>query len=399
MVKQSPVSLFTLLLATICLSALLSWVYIHNVNYGSWATNDFRTHSSSGNKLLRTEATMALEELGTSSALTTEIATATTNIKGPRPHISMTTKVVARVPVLHTVTYASHGGRDDRFCRAVESAVQHKYDLVILGWKLPWKGLSQKLEAAHSYASSLPPDDLLLFTDAFDVLFTNTPNHIVEQFMKTNATLLFSAECGCWPHIIENKGKACFEDYPPAPVGSPYRYLNSGTWIGRASAAKAMLEEVIREAGNDFANANDQKLVADMFISGRFGIALDYYNAIFQSMHMTLDPPLPRCNPAEDMQAEQQPQQAGGGTRWYNKRTKGTPALLHFNGGGKRHHLAYEAKSWYKQPQYIQQQQQQQGVDRTHSPVGNYLLSVPTATATGGKLKFNELCGDYLRHG
>lgn len=110
--------------------------------------------------------------------------------------------------------------------------MRHEYKLVILGWKLPWKGLSQKLEAAHAYAASLPPDDLLLFTDAFDVLFTAKPEHIVEQFLRSNASILFSAECGCWPHIMENKGKACFDAYPPAPQGSPYRYLNSGTWIG-----------------------------------------------------------------------------------------------------------------------------------------------------------------------
>ncbi len=34
---------------------------------------------------------------------------------------------------MHVATYASHGGRDDRFCRAVESAYQHKIELIILG--------------------------------------------------------------------------------------------------------------------------------------------------------------------------------------------------------------------------------------------------------------------------
>ena len=96
---------------------------------------------------------------------------------------------------IHTVTYASHGGRDDRFCRAVESAIRSEHDLVILGWGSPWKGLSQKLEASYFYADSLPPDDLLLFTDAFDVLLVDKPDKISEQFDKMNTTLLFSAEC------------------------------------------------------------------------------------------------------------------------------------------------------------------------------------------------------------
>ena len=89
--------------------------------------------------------------------------------------------------------------------------------------------------------------------------------------------------------MIENRGKACFDSYPQSPT--PYRYLNSGTWIGKADKAADMLLEVMKEAGGSFANANDQKLVADFYIAGRFGIKLDFYNKIFQSMHMTLDPP------------------------------------------------------------------------------------------------------------
>jgi len=237
------------------------------------------------------------------------------------------------------------------------------------------------LEAAHAYAASLPPDDLLLFTDAFDVLFTNKPAEIIKQYQllqsNNNISILFSAECGCWPHIIENRGVACFKSYPLAPT--PYRYLNSGTWIGRASMAKTMLEEVIREAGKDFANANDQKLVADMFIAGRFGISLDYYNAIFQSMHMTLDAPLPRCNPQQDIRLTKE-------GRWHNERTGGTPAVIHFNGGGKRHHLQMEAKMWYKQREF--------NTPERRKSLGDYALSVPTAA--GGKLAFRELCGNYL---
>jgi hypothetical protein len=93
---------------------------------------------------------------------------------------------------LHAVTYASHGGRDDRFCRAVESAIRHDVNIIILGWGVKWIGLSQKLEAAHDYASSLPSEDIILFTDAFDVMFTNTPEHILEEFEKENTDIIFA---------------------------------------------------------------------------------------------------------------------------------------------------------------------------------------------------------------
>jgi hypothetical protein len=92
----------------------------------------------------------------------------------------------------------------------------------------------------------------------------------------------------------------------------------------------------MKDAGHDFANANDQKLVADMYIAGTFGIKLDFFNKLFQSMHMTLDPPLPRCNPVEDVKLSD--------GRWINTRTKSRPAVFHFNGGGKAHHLSMEVR-------------------------------------------------------
>ena len=66
---------------------------------------------------------------------------------------------------------------------------------------MKWKGLSQKLEAAHNFAKGLPKDDIILFTDAFDVMFTNNPKHILETYQEMTAAgsdIIFAGECGCW---------------------------------------------------------------------------------------------------------------------------------------------------------------------------------------------------------
>jgi len=277
---------------------------------------------------------------------------------------------------LHTVTYATHGGKDDRFCRAVESAIRHNFELIILGWGEKWLGLSQKLTGAYNYVKSLPPGDVILFTDAFDVLYSDEPNSILQKFLSTKAEILFSAECGCWPHVMEDKD-ACFTKYPKSPT--PYRYLNSGTWIGYAKPAADMLLQIIKEAGNDFTNANDQKLVADFYIDGRFGIKLDFYNLIFQSMHMTLDPPLPHCNPVEHVVITPE-------YKWKNELTKSLPSVFHFNGGGKRHHLRMEKEMWYKRPE---------NNDVAHKQsLADYYILVPTNA--NGKLRFKEICPSYV---
>ena len=281
---------------------------------------------------------------------------------------------------IHTVTYASHGGSDDRFCRAVESAIRHDVDIILLGWGVKWTGLSQKLEAAHSFAKSLPEKDVILFTDAYDVMFTAKTSAIYERFLalsaRTKSRIIFSAECGCWPHVMEDK-EICLSKYPVSPT--PYRYLNSGTWIGYAEESAVMLQEIISEAGKDFANANDQKLVADMYMEGRNGIKLDFYNEIFQSMHMTLDPPLPYCNPISDVKLTND-------KRWKNARTGSTPAVFHFNGGGKSHHLDMEGKMWY--------QSEDMNTIEIREKLSSHSIRVPTAPS--GVLAFKDICGDYL---
>ena len=292
--------------------------------------------------------------------------------------------------------YASHAGSDDRFCRSLESAIAHNVSISLLGWNIPWKGLSQKLEAVYRLATSLPPHDVVLFTDAYDIMFADSEKSILNNFVKMNATIMFSAECGCWPHIMENR-EVCFTGYPRSPTKS--RYLNSGAWIGYAGDAAKMLHAIIQEAGNSFENANDQKLAADMYIEERFGIKLDFFNRIFQAMHYTLDDPLPYCYPRKELEITQQ-------GKWRNKATKSKPAVFHFNGrqnyftlehslkmifvvgGGKSSHLEMESKMWYKRIHRVDKNRL--------GGLASSLISLPDNPKLRS-LKFLDLCGDYLR--
>ena len=42
-----------------------------------------------------------------------------------------------RQPKLHMVTFATHGGKDDRFCRAIESSIMNNVNITILGTNKP----------------------------------------------------------------------------------------------------------------------------------------------------------------------------------------------------------------------------------------------------------------------
>jgi hypothetical protein len=305
----------------------------------------------------------------------------------PKPHLNLKSGNLvypSPVPVhpnepeagkIYAVTYASHRGRDDRFCRAVESAVRHQVPLVILGWGTKWLGLSQKLEAAYNFSVTLNTTDIMLFTDAFDVLYSNTVGYIKKSFLELNSAVVFSGECGCWPHIAENK-TICTHAYPLAPT--PYRFLNSGSWIGYAKPASEMLLTVMEEAGANFGMANDQKLIADMYIDGRNGIKLDFHNKLFQSMHMTLEGrPLPYCNPHDNIELKDS-------GKFYNNLTHSFPAVFHFNGGGKRHHLKMEASIWYKSS------------GETTREKLDALFNAHIYNNSYNNMTFGQLCSDYM---
>lgn len=52
-------------------------------------------------------------------------------------------------------------------------------------------------QALESYKDD--PEMIILFTDAYDVLFNANRQQILEQFNKFNARVVFSAEGFCWP--------------------------------------------------------------------------------------------------------------------------------------------------------------------------------------------------------
>ena len=286
------------------------------------------------------------------------------------------------------LTYATHGGKDDRFCRSVRSALQHDLPLRILGWGTQWKGLTQKFTGSHAFLLSLPPDCIVLFNDAFDVLYGADAETIQSRYRSAGSGVLFSAECGCWPQITRDRGKGdvCLVDYPKSPT--PYRYLNSGQWIMEARDAAPLFETLISEAGTyaerygvEVSKINDQEMSSDMYMAGRMGIHLDHDAKLFQAMHATHDRPLAECDPWKDIKND-------GRGGYENVRTGGRPVVFHFNGGGKMHHLKMEASMWYMEGGVRGDR-----VPKTSREIKDSVLTV--GDGEGVKKTFAEICPGF----
>ena len=217
------------------------------------------------------------------------------------------------------VTYASHPGSDDKFCRSQRSCALTGVRRHVLGWRKPWNGLTTKLSGTYAAIRKLPAECVVVFTDAYDVLFTQPISTIVARYRALGHALVFSAECGCWPQVLTAPG-ACSTSYPISPT--PYRFLNSGGWVGTVAAAVPLLRHLVE---NIQTAANDQAMVSTLYISGHFDIRLDHEAAIFQSMHTVNDNTVvPNCDPRRLLDSDLR-------VAWTKKR----PAIFHFNGNGK----------------------------------------------------------------
>ena len=181
---------------------------------------------------------------------------------------------VARNFKVHAVTV----GTDSKKCVKLNtSARHHGIDIINLGTNVEWQGTDMtgpggghKVSLLKDYLYTLPVDDVVLFTDAYDVFYADDLETITERYLGFDCKVLFSAEQYCWPDAnIENK-------FPESPT--KYKFLNSGTFIGRVGELKRMLST--NWITND---ADDQLYYQKLFISGEFDIKLDYEGYIFQT--------------------------------------------------------------------------------------------------------------------
>jgi len=120
--------------------------------------------------------------------------------------------------------------------KLIESCEKQKIALHILGMNTRYPGNNYKLKCVRDFAALLPPNDIVMFIDAFDVLILKSAEHILSTFSKMKVDLLMGAEKYCYPapHLAN--------EY--LPCASPFRYLNTGTYIGYVRAICSWIDRM-----------------------------------------------------------------------------------------------------------------------------------------------------------
>jgi hypothetical protein len=102
----------------------------------------------------------------------------------------------------------------------------------------------------------LAEQQIVLFTDAYDVLVVGHMELLLDRFHSANLDIVFSAESDFWPP--EGRNPLVREEFEKS--ASKWRYLNSGLFMGRVWALRMMLDECLSKDYRD-----DQAMIQDFY--------------------------------------------------------------------------------------------------------------------------------------
>jgi hypothetical protein len=188
-----------------------------------------------------------------------------------------------------------------------------------IGYK---KGHGAKITLLYEALANLPDRSaLVMLVDGYDVLFVASVKEIVSKYLelveqKPDKTIIFCSEIYCWP---DSHKAAHYDSVFPAGVEteSPYRFLNSGFFMGPASD----IMELIRPMLSDVKQAtDDQRFYTERYLKGDSPIQLDTECNLTQCLASDM-----KDHIVWDDQQE----------RWCNKETGAYPCIMHGNGDGK----------------------------------------------------------------
>ena len=157
-----------------------------------------------------------------------------------------------------------------------ESCARFRVELHEYGMGRPWPGLCQgKIAEALEFLNTRR-EQYALFTDGEDSFIASYAPTIIGKFQTVNpaGSILISAEKYCYPHPDLSQA------YPPSPT--PWKYLNSGGWMGSRKRLIQVLSEMLHS--HWFGVRDDQYCWTQFYIENNDAMAIDHQCEIFQTL-------------------------------------------------------------------------------------------------------------------
>lgn len=203
----------------------------------------------------------------------------------------------------------------------------------ILGMGEPWHGLISKPKIMRDWLRRGECGaDVIIWSDSFDVVFSEHPDKAVQTYRNTwpELPVVYNAERGLFPR------NDLLSSFPEC--GTPWRYLNSGLIIGRATDILRILEWMPLDdtpgdckdpdTGRDI-QPNDQGWHQFTYSAQPVPMILDSHAQLFQSYSA--------CELDEfDLT----------GPKVMNRLTETCPSIHHFNGNSKDLIMGHFLEKW-----------------------------------------------------
>lgn len=173
---------------------------------------------------------------------------------------------------------------DERFERLLGSCRHFGVNLVNLGKNRCYLGHGTKIVLLIEYLKTLDPGEIVVFTDAYDVLYVRDPGDLEVTFSAFDHPLVFSAEQNFayadYDASLERK-LTRFRYWLKYPRGklpfTRYRFLHAGCFIGHAGHTLRVLGQL----DVDETHMCDQTVLHEHFLQSPNDMVLDYAHRIF----------------------------------------------------------------------------------------------------------------------
>lgn len=169
---------------------------------------------------------------------------------------------------IHVACVATHAeGYFEHYMRSLQLYGYQKNYCHVLGWGTPWQGFGYKLTLFQRLLEQLPGYDIVVLTDAYDVLCTAPPGVCLERYKAMGAPVVISVNETPTSPVVRHLYGMIFPKYLD-------RNLNTGLWMGRVDRLRPLLKvaQPFVERYNDdqlaiirclIENATDDMLIDD----------------------------------------------------------------------------------------------------------------------------------------
>ena len=168
-----------------------------------------------------------------------------------------------------TTTFQTEKTAGPGFCWCIASMLAFGLTPHILWWHKPYSGMITKIYAFNQFFDEFDfkPDDVIVFVDGRDSVFIRPVQEMVDRFDKTGRNFFWGADGGCIPGFCDYER---MDQYPEAHFAQhpKFKYLNSGTFIGKAGFAREYFK-VVEPLFEELATDIDQGGISIAYIDAR----------------------------------------------------------------------------------------------------------------------------------